>query len=334
VSRILKNPKYVGSWIWNRAETRRDPKTGRKRKFLKPETEWHVNQNEDLRIVPRDVWEAVVARWKEVDRAWPHRRDRVRLSGCQRSYVKAHPPHLLSGTLICGVCGSGMGRVSGKASGYYGCLGAVRNACSNKLLVSRKITEKAILAAFQGRLDDTGSIRYVLEKVEAEVQRLQAHLPKEIELKQAALATEERRIANYIEFIGDGKATRGLGKALQAAEQKASTLRAQLNAYEASARALFKTPPVEWIAERLRALRQVLESEPSQSALVLRRVLGPIKLFPIVPDVGRTYYQAETALQVLDLIGDPEDGSNWLCWWRRWASNPRPETLSSRHLHQ
>src|SRR5262249_21385865 len=66
VSRILKNPKYVGRWIWNRTETRRDPKTGRKRKFSKPETEWHVHENEDLRIVPHGIWEAVLARWKEV----------------------------------------------------------------------------------------------------------------------------------------------------------------------------------------------------------------------------------------------------------------------------
>ena len=37
-----------------------------------------------------------------------------------------------------------------------------------------------------------------------------------------------------------------------------------------------------------------------------------------------------TALQVLDLIEVPEG----LYWWRRWESNPRPEILGSRHLHQ
>jgi hypothetical protein len=49
---------------------------------------------------------------------------------------------------------------------------------------------------------------------------------------------------------------------------------------------------------------------------------------------GRSYYQAETALQVLDLIEAPEGGSNWLRWWRRWESNPRPETLSCRRLRR
>jgi hypothetical protein len=49
-------------------------------------------------------------------------------------------------------------------------------ACSNKLLVSRRIIEKAVLTAVKERLRDPASIRYVLERVETEVQRLRAHL--------------------------------------------------------------------------------------------------------------------------------------------------------------
>ena len=61
------------------------------------------------------------------------------------------------------------------------------------------------------------------------------------------------------------------------------------------AQSLFKTPPVEWVAERLFNLKQVLEGEPTASALTLRQVLGPVKLIPVVPQVGRSYYKAETA---------------------------------------
>ena len=334
ISRILKNEKYTGRWIWNRSETRRDPKTGRKRKFPKPESEWYVSHNEELRIVPQEIWDRAAARWKEIDHSWPQRRTKKAVGNPQRSYVKTCPPHLLSGALHCGACGSTIGQVSGKGSGYYGCLAAARRACTNKLLVSRRITERAVLAAVKERLLDPGSVRYVLERVEAEVQRLHAHLPEEIQVKRAAKAAEERRIANYIEFIGDGKGTRALGEALRSAEQKAAALRLDLQAYEASAQAVFKAPPVEWITDRLMALQSVLEAEPTRSALVLRRVLGPTRLVPVVPQVGKPYYQAETALQVLDLIEAPESGSTWLQWWRRWASNPRPETLGNRHLHQ
>jgi hypothetical protein len=87
------------------------------------------------------------------------------------------------------------------------------------------------------------------------------------------------------------------------------------------------------MGERPEQVQEVLERETTQSALLLRRILGPIRLTPATPQVGRPYYQAETALQVLELIQDPEGGSTSLKWWRRWASNPRPETLGGRHLH-
>src|SRR5262249_31170704 len=147
VSRILKNEKYIGRWTWNRTETRRDPITGRRRKFFKPESEWHITEDGALRIVPEELWERVAARWQEVDRGCPRRHSLNSAAGRQRSYVEANPPHLLSGALRCGACGSTIGQVSGKGSGYYGCLGAVRSACDNKLLVSRRITEQVVLMA-------------------------------------------------------------------------------------------------------------------------------------------------------------------------------------------
>ncbi len=57
---------------------------------------------------------------------------------------------------------------------------------------------------------------------------------------------------------------------------------------------------------------------------MLRRILGPVRLQPIRPEVGRAYYQAETALEVLDLLdvgsqeaGTSEGGSNWYRQWTR-----------------
>lgn len=52
ISRILDNENHAGRWIWNRTESRPDAKTGRRRRFDKPESEWIVREDEDLRIVP------------------------------------------------------------------------------------------------------------------------------------------------------------------------------------------------------------------------------------------------------------------------------------------
>jgi hypothetical protein len=71
VSRILDKEKYVGRWVWNKTESRRDPRTGRRRRFTKPESEWVVQEDESLRIVPEALWEQVRTRRQEVRRSWP-----------------------------------------------------------------------------------------------------------------------------------------------------------------------------------------------------------------------------------------------------------------------
>ena len=57
IHRLLRNEKYIGHWVWNRTETRRDPRTGRRRQFPKPESEWFITEDQSLRIVPEKLWE-------------------------------------------------------------------------------------------------------------------------------------------------------------------------------------------------------------------------------------------------------------------------------------
>src|SRR6184192_2818006 len=85
---------------------------------------------------------------------------------------------------------------------------------------------------------------------------------------------------------------------------------------------MFEPPPMEWITERLGRLQDLLERQTERSALLLRRVLGPVRLVPTRPEVGRPYYQAETALRALELLEPPEGGLNWSRQWRRGESNP------------
>ena len=219
-----------------------------------------------------------------------------------------------------------MGQVSGKGGGYYGCFAAAtRHACPNRLLVRRRLAEAKLIAAVRDRISDAPSLQAVLKSAEEEIRRLGADLPENLKLKRTSLASEERRIANFIEFIGNGKGTPALGQALDLAEQRATALRDELTALESTAGEVFQAPPVEWVAERVRGLQDLLERETSQSALLLRDVLGPVTLKPMTPQIGKPYYQAETTLQIVDLLHDPEGGSNWLRKWRRGELNPRPK---------
>lgn len=334
VSRMLDNEKYVGCWAWNKTESRRDPKTGRRRRFEKPESEWIVHEDESLRVVPQELWEAVRKRRQEVRREWPGGKGRRGFSGDQGSRQKHFPTHLLSGAMVCGACGAAIAQVSGKSGGYYGCLGAAKGACENKMLVRRRLAEKVILKEVRERISQPEHIRYVLDRVEEEVAKLYSDVPETIRLKETELVAEERRLANFLDFVGEGRGSRALAKALLETERRVEGLQAELSDLRRSRKKVFQAPPVEWIGERLDELQAVLERTTERSAPLLRRILGQIRLEPTQGDIGKRYYLANSSINALALIEKPpsedgsEGGSNSLRWWRRRESNPRPRNAA------
>ena len=241
--------------------------------------------------------------------------------------------------MICGCCGATIAKVSGKSGGYYGCLGTKKGACGNRLLVRRILVERIVLAAVRDRLAHSENLDYVLAKLEQEVANASTATPEAIRLKEAELDAEQRRIGNFIEFVAEGRGSRALADALTASEKRVEDLRTDLEGLRRSQRDVFSAPPREWLAERIVTLQSVLERRTERSALLLRKVLGTIRLEPVAPDVGRPYYRALSNLDVLAIVEndpdslDPEPGSTSLQWWRRRESNPRPKVRLRRILH-
>ena len=145
ISRILDNEKYIGKWVWNKTESRRDPSTGRRKRFPKPESEWITNNDDSLRIIPQLLWESVRERRAVSSKAWPKQIGKNGFSKNQGKRGGIYPTHILSGMMTCASCGSTIGQISGKGGGYFGCLGAKRGACDSKILVRRKLVEDLIL---------------------------------------------------------------------------------------------------------------------------------------------------------------------------------------------
>ncbi len=224
-----------------------------------------------------------------------------------------------------------MAQVSGKSGGYYGCLAASKSACENRLLVRRSLAERLILAAVHDRLSDAAEVKRILTRVEEAVRDQRSDLPETIRLKEAELASEERRLANFIEFVGEGRGSRALGQALVETERRVEDLTEDLKRLRSTREKVFRAPPIEWIRERLDRLQDVLERNTGPSALLLRQFLGPIRLEPVAVDIGRPHYRAVTSINTLALIETEPDsqggepGSNSLRWWRWGDSNPRPK---------
>ena len=305
VSRMLDNEKYIGRWVWNKTEQRRDPRTGRRRCFPKPASEWVIQEDESLRIVPQELWEQVRSRRKEVRRSWPGGIGQRGFSAQQGGRERCFPTHLLSGAMVCGKCGATIAEVSGKGGGYYGCIGATKGACDNKLLVRRSLVEKIILDMVQEQLTDPQHIEYVLRRVAAEVGKLYTHVPESIRLKETELTAEQRRLANFVDFIGEGRGSRTLAQALFDSERKVGALKEELESLHRCRGKVFQVPPIEWIQERLTKLKEILERNSDRSGPLLRKLLGPLRLEPKCGgDTDRPFYKATTSLNTLALL-DP-----------------------------
>ncbi len=329
LNRILKNQKYMGKWVWNKTETRRDPRTGRRRPFPKPESEWMVNEDEALRIVPQELWDQVQERIKEVAKTWPGGKGKRGFCEQKGGRVKHYPTHLLSGLMVCEQCGASMAQVSGKGGGYYGCLGATRGACDNRLLVRKNLAERVMLSAVRDKISCPEAFTYLLKRVEEEVEKLSKDVPETVRLKECELDAEKRCIHNFVEFVAEGRSSRALAEALAESERKVDELKVDVEALRKSRDAVFQAPPLAWIEERIATLQATLEKRTTQSALVLRKLLGTVQLQPTQGDIGKPYYRATSTLQPLALLEPGENtnpkwavrgmtsdgGSNSLRWW-------------------
>ncbi|MDD5504392.1 MAG: recombinase family protein [Candidatus Omnitrophica bacterium] len=333
VSRILKNVKYTGLWVWKKYKNAKDPMTGRIKKILRPEKDWFSSFKEELIIIDKEQWEKAQKRWQELKGTWPVRKKSKDTK--QKSYIHSSPSHLLSGFMKCQSCGGAIILASGKGGGYYGCYNARRKTCNNMLLVPRKRIEQTIVADLKEKILTIENLEYVYKNVEKLVASGMDEVPELIKKKKALHDKISLEVQNYLNYIKMGNLSKAVSEALKEAETKYEDLRDEIGALEFQKEKRFKAPPKEWISHRLENLHQTLSKNTCASSLALKDILGTIELEPISEEkddfyrimmggVFKPYYVAHTKIQTLALLDNREKGSNWSQWWRRRESNPRP----------
>ena len=143
-------------------------------------------------------------------------------------------------------------------------------------------------------------------------------------------------MSNFVDFIGEGRGSQALAKALVDTERRVESLTAEVDGLRRSREKVFRTPPIEWISDRMGKLQDVLEQRTVRSAQALREVLGPIRMELVTPDIGRPFYRAITSIDAFALTEAPpagaEGGSNSLRRWRRRELNPRPQSRKGWRL--
>ncbi len=227
--------------------------------------------------------------------------------------------------LFCHCCHRRVTLVSGTRSGSYGCDGARRRICDNRLTVRRRKVERIFFAALTERLLEPGVVRYALKRVADELKRLAGEVSVRLAGKEAELAKARQRLDRLVALVAEGHAadSGAVGRAIAQEETRVSTLEPEIAALRRGDDRPFEVPSEDWLIAQVRSLQKLLERRTPESARVLRALLGRVDMVPVRLPSGRPYYVARTKIDAFVLTepsgprGGPDGGSRSLRWWRR-----------------
>lgn len=274
---IVRNERYRGVLHWNLSEWRKDPDTGKRKRVMRPSSEWISSVDESLRIVSDELWQHAQRRMRPAkDGA------RVRSGG--------KPKFLLSGLLVCDTCGAHYVITDQRS---YGCSSFHDGrACSNGVRVRRQRAEAVLLDPIRKELLSP-------ERVERMAKEMRTSYLEHVRALQARVAERPQELQELTARIDRLRARLDQGDPdmtpdeIQAAIERAEAKARELGGLEAASMPAMKAfTMLPRAAEAYR--RQItlgLEGEP-RATLKARSIVrelfgGEIRLVP-EPDGGLT----------------------------------------------
>jgi site-specific DNA recombinase len=198
---ILRNRAYLGEIVWNRRMRVVDPTSGQAQRCLNAANERVTGEALALRLIDDALWARVQAR---LAAATPPRAD---LQARSRFWERRPPRHLLSGKLVCGVCG---GPFSANRGGVYSCNSQFRGLCTNTTAAPRTKLEAAVLAILAERMMEPELATAFAETFTQEWNRLAGEQGRDADKLRRELQAVERKLSNLLDALAEGLRSSGL----------------------------------------------------------------------------------------------------------------------------
>jgi DNA invertase Pin-like site-specific DNA recombinase len=213
---LLRNELYVGRLVWRRRVNAKDPVNGTQVRRNGRAEDIIVKDVPHLRIIDDPLWQRVQDRLKA--EAAPIK---PTAGGDRRAFWdRRRPRHLLSGKVVCGICGR---QVSAFGKDYLGCKAAAHGTCRNTKRVRRTKLEAQVLDALVRELMEPGLVTEFIAAFNAEWRRLAAEVRATEQIRLRERTAIDRKIANLIEAISDGRSSKAILAKLEVLEgQKAN----------------------------------------------------------------------------------------------------------------
>jgi site-specific DNA recombinase len=306
---ILNNELYIGRLVWNKLRYVKDPETGRRVSRLNEPERWVVKEVPAFRIVDQELWDRVKARQAAMR---CDTRPDVRIRPDRR-----RPRYLLSGLVVCGVCGARYTKIS---ADLFGCA-AARNkgaaVCDNLRNVRRDRLEATVLDGLRHHLMDPNLFREFCAEFTREINRQRGDQAGRRERLAAELRQIERRLRRIVDAITEGLPARTLKDELLALEQRQDQLETELAAAPEAEPTRLHPNLAEIYRSKVAALHEALADEASRDeAFELIRSL--IDKVVVTPTKGEMH---------IDLHGELA-GILGLCREGRRGSRPDAATLA------
>jgi DNA invertase Pin-like site-specific DNA recombinase len=276
---VLNNELYVGRYVWNRSRWIKNPDTGKRERFIRPESEWQSVGRPELRIVDDESWQTVRDRM-----ATPRR-------GGGRRGRGGVPTTLLGGIIRCGYCGGSVVKINARS---YGCAAHKDRgpAVCSGIEASHSDVDRVVLAYVRGALTAPD----VLTWIEQEAVRRAAELVQANDDVDSC-RSREKHVQREIERLTDAIAQMGLSPALAERLRKAEAERDALK--RARTRAAVAPLPSAIRAQvhaLVTGLEAALRTDVARARDALRAMLGDVQL---IEENGSVYAECDNAAERL-----------------------------------
>jgi site-specific DNA recombinase len=264
---ILRNEKYTGTYIFNRAPKKVNGKYNRRIK----------NDEKNIikilggipEIIPRETWENVQAI----------------MDSKKRPGNKPKEIYLLSGLLHSGGCGSAMTsdtrriKDRSKTYFYYRCYkNNGKNKCSLQAW-QRDDLENLVIEKFEKELFSGDNLDVIVERIAEYYQEHEISLNGDLEKIKTDLVGINKKIGNIVEAISNG------GASFQSLKEKLASLELQKNKYQAQIDELenakkYTIPSKNRIKDYLRRCGNIRKLDREEIKAFLNERIREIHVFP------------------------------------------------------
>lgn len=279
---ILHNELYIGVLSYGRTRKVKDPFTGRELNRLNPESQWKRQSAPELRIIDDATWEAAQAM-------------KLRNGGGPKPQLRKSSSQLLSGLIVCSLCGAPYTARDGKrlvCRGYH-----YEEGCTNARRVRRDWIEARVLDEISASL----SRRQGFAEHAQEYHRLKSAQGGARRAQHRAAVKElgdvRAKIGRLVESIASGSSATpaAVTAAITALEVREKVLTATIAELADDGVVKLEPNAHRVFADNLKDLRATLTGgtpqQQSRAREILRGLIERVEIIPVTDAEGHETFE-------------------------------------------